>query len=152
MANTDYQRDILAKQIDAAVADFARESARHKTLHRRLKTGTYVLTALAGLAGAAAGVFHETAGPALGLIVAGLSAAAGVIAAIDDLRRPGESWLIERGCLHGLRDLKRDLDFHPHAGEAELNAYFDRLQAIYATGAGQWARSRKPREPATPSP
>ena len=131
--------DFLGAELAARIRHFEDESLEHKTLYRTFRYWSLGLSAGASVLAGAALVLPAQAGW-IGLLVLAATSGAGVVTALEGLRKPAELWIHERATLNRLRDLKRELDWHAARGdgEAQAEALFERLQQVLAGSAEQW--------------
>lgn len=131
--------DFLGTELTARITHFEDESRAHKTLYRTFRYWSLGLSAGASVLAGAALVLPGQAGW-IGLLVLAATSGAGVVTALEGLRKPAELWIHERATLNRLRDLKRELDWHAARGEgeAQAEALFERLQQVLAGSAEQW--------------
>jgi hypothetical protein len=126
---------------------FDGESTKHKTLYRRLRITSLSLLAASTLAAGTAASFPEW-GRAFNLAVVAATAAAGLLASIEAIRRPAELWALERGTFHALCDLQDELDFRTAGNDAapDLDDFFARMQGILRAAEQKWHLQSKSSE------
>ncbi len=131
--------DFLRGELAARITHFADESKGHKTLYRRFRYWSIGLSAGASVLAGAALMLPGQAGW-IGLLVLAATTGAGVVTALEGLRKPAELWIHERATLNRLRDLQRELAWRVARGEddAAIAPMFETLQGILGSSGEQW--------------
>ncbi|WP_299198359.1 SLATT domain-containing protein [uncultured Amphritea sp.] len=135
------QQQFLVDELDKKIDMFRRNSADHKTLHRRLRYGSFGLTAMLSLLSGLA-LYIPTYAAQLNVAILVFSGTAGILASLEGLRKADELWIHERTIYYSLCDLKRELLFQikSEALQADrLEEFFNRLQTILNNSAEKWS-------------
>lgn len=134
------QQQFLVDELDKKIEMFRDNSKAHKTLHRRLRYGSFGLTAMLSLLSGLA-LYLPTYATHLNVAILVFSGTAGILASLEGLRKADELWIHERTTYYTLCDLKRELMFQIKSQTlkaAELEVFFDRLQKVLNNSAEKW--------------
>ncbi|MFT3745787.1 MAG: DUF4231 domain-containing protein [Pyrinomonadaceae bacterium] len=134
----------LLKKVTSERRRFDEESTKHKRLYRKLRVLAIVLTGLATVLGGAS-LFPGVNRDLMSLGIVFVTAATGIVASIEAIRKPSELWMIERNIFHTLSDLRRELEYYgsERLNQKQLDAYFARLQEILYSSRQEWRRNIK---------
>ena len=138
--------EFLRKELQDNAGRFDKDSKQHKRMYRQLRGATIIVTACSSVL-AAVGVAKPELQPWINLVIVFLTAAVGVTAAFEAMRKPSELWIHERTTYYGLKDIERELEFRARTGdEAAIRECFERMQALLGASNEKWNRElAKPR-------
>ena len=104
------QQQFLIDELDEKIKMFKRNSSEHKALHRRLRYGSFGLTAMLSVLSGLA-LYMPGYSTHLNVAILIFSGIAGILASLEGLRKADELWIHERTIYFTLLDLKRELLF-----------------------------------------
>ncbi|RTE64772.1 DUF4231 domain-containing protein [Amphritea opalescens] len=134
------QQQFLVDELDKKIEMFRHNSKSHKTLHRRLRYGSFGLTAMLSLLSGLA-LYLPAYSTHLNVAILVFSGTAGILASLEGLRKADELWIHERTTYYTLCDLRRELMFQIKSQTlkaAELELFFERLQKVLNNSAEKW--------------
>lgn len=120
-----------------------RQAERHRDAYRWGQTALIVLSAAASLTAGLGLLMGPTQSPFLQFAVLCLTTVGTALGAWLEMRRTRELWQHERALHHGLQDLEREMHFRGAQGEpseAQVDAWFERLQQLLGAGSERWAK------------
>ena len=118
-------------------------ATRPPTSARSSRCDTIALSAAASITAGLGLLLGPTQGPLLQFAVLCLTTLGTGLGAWLEMRRTRELWQHERALHHGLQDLEREMHFRAAQGEpsdAQVEAWFQRLQQLLGTGSERWAK------------
>jgi hypothetical protein len=132
--------EFLREELKCNAERFDTDSKNHKRMYRRLRGATIGVTACSSVL-AAVGVAKPELQPWINLAIVFFTAAVGVMAALEAMRKPSELWIHERTTYYGLKDLGRELEFRTRVGEkTAIRETFERMQALLGASSEKWNR------------
>ena len=129
--------------IDFVIAVTLAEAAVLAMLHARSGRGLPPREFMPALTAGLGLLLGPTQGPLLQFAVLCLTTLGTGLGAWLEMRRTRELWQHERALHHGLQDLEREMHFRAAQGEpsdAQVEAWFQRLQQLLGTGSERWAK------------
>ncbi len=135
------QQQFLIDELDQKIEMFRRNSSEHKALHRRLRYGSFGLTAMLSVFSGLA-LYMPNYSTHLNVAILFFSGVAGILASLEGLRKADELWIHERTIYFTLLDLKRELLFQVKSEVLDsetLNKFFNQLQAILSNSGEKWS-------------
>ncbi|WP_417225313.1 SLATT domain-containing protein [Amphritea sp.] len=135
------QQQFLVDELDKKIEMFRDNSQSHKALHRRLRYGSFGLTAMLSLLSGLA-LYLPAYATHLNVAILVFSGTAGILASLEGLRKADELWIHERTTYYTLCDLRRELMFQIKSQTlkaSELEVFFDRLQKVLNNSAEKWS-------------
>ncbi|SEQ08087.1 Protein of unknown function [Amphritea atlantica] len=135
------QQQFVLDELDKKIEMFRRNSSEHKLLHRRLRYGSFGLTAVLSVLSGLALYLPEVA-PMLNIAILAFSGIAGILASLEGLRKADELWIHERTIYYSLCDLRRELMFQIKSDtldSEQLDAFFNRFQTVLTNSGEKWS-------------
>lgn len=135
--------EVFLQQLNAKIRRFDEDSTSHKHDHRRYRYSVFALTALTSVFSGLALSFSDYQ-MVLNIAILIIGALAGLVAAVEGMRRPHDLWLMERNVYYSLLDLKEDFEYQTADETAvDIDQYHQKMQEVLAASKEKWSRKLK---------